>query len=134
MIDIENEIFTEIANAVEGRMPKASLSSEYVKAPPKFPHASVVEVDNSVLLRTRSSGSNENHVTVMYEVNVYSNKKVGNKTECRKLFEIIDDRFIQMGFTRTMMNVIPDLYDATIYRMVGRYQAVVSKNHTIYRG
>lgn len=133
MIDIENEIFTDIANAVEAQMPEASLSSEYVKAPPKFPHGSVVEVDNAVLLRTRSSSSNENHATVMYEVNVYSNKKIGKKAECRKLFGIIDERFIQMGFTRTMMNVIPDLYDATIYRMVGRYQAVVSSNHTIYR-
>lgn len=134
MIDIENEIFADIASAVEAQMPKASLSSEYVKAPPKFPHASIVEVDNVALLRTRSNSSNENHATVTYEVNVYSNKKAGKKTECRKLFEIIDNRFIQMGFTRMMMNVIPDLYDATIYRMVGRYQAVVSRNHTIYRG
>lgn len=133
MIDIENEIFTDIANSVEAQMPEASLSSEYVKEPPKFPHGSVVEVDNAVLLRTRSSSTNENHATVMYEVNVYSNKKIGKKAECRKLFGIIDERFIQMGFTRTMMNVIPDLYDATIYRMVGRYQAVVSSNHTIYR-
>ena len=134
MIDIENEIFTDIANAVEEQMPKTSLSSEYVKAPPRFPHCSIVEVDNNVLLRTRSSSENENHANVVYEVNVYSNKKNGKKAECRKLFGIIDDRFTRMGFTRMMMNVIPDLYDATIYRMVGRYQAVVSKNHTIYRG
>lgn len=133
MIDIENEIYSEIADAVSAQMPSASLSGEYVKAPPKFPHASIMEMDNSVLMRTRTGSSNENHAAVMYEVNVYSNKKNGKKAECRKLFGIIDRRMTQMGFTRTMMNTVPDLYDATIYRLVGRYQAVVSCNHTIYR-
>ena len=133
MIDIENEIFTEIADAVDEQMPGTSLSSEYVPAPSAFPHATIVEMDNSVLLRTRSSSSNENHATVMYEVNVYSNRKKGKKAECRQLFGIIDARMTQMGFTRTMMNVVPNMNDATIYRLVGRYQAVVSTNHTIYR-
>ena len=133
MIDIENEVYSEVAKAVEEGMPNAHLASEYVKAPPKFPHASLMEVDNSVFPRSRSSSTNENHALVLYEVNVYSNRRSGKKAECRKLLGIIDERMNQLGFSRTMMNVVPDLYDATIYRLVARYQAVISTNHTIYR-
>ena len=133
MIDIENEIYSEIASAVSEEMPGASLSGEYVKAPPKFPHASIIEADNSTYARTRTGERGENHAIVMYEVNVYSNKRTGKKAECRKLLDIIDRRMIEMGFSRMMMNAVPDLYDATIYRLVARYQAVVSLNHKIYR-
>jgi len=38
-----------------------------------------------------------------------------------------------LGFTRTVKTAIPNLENATIYRMVGRYKAVVSKNKTIFR-
>lgn len=133
MIDIENEVFTEIANAVEEQVSGVSITSEYVKSPPSFPHISAVEVDNSVYARTRSSTQTENHAQVLYEINVYSNRKNGKKAECRRLMDIVDGRMLRMGFTRVTMSVVPDMYDATIYRMLARYQAVVSTNHTIYR-
>lgn len=31
------------------------------------------------------------------------------------------------------MNPVPNEEDATVYRMVARYRAIVSKNKTIYR-
>ena len=75
----------------------------------------------------------ENHVSVLYEVNIYSNKKVGKKAECREIAALIDERMLALGFTRKMLQPIPNLDDATIYRMVGRYSAIVSKNKVIYR-
>ena len=69
----------------------------------------------------------------MYEVNVYSNKTTGKKTEAKKILSKIDDTMILLGFTR--MNKFPVIMDdATIYRVVARYRGVVSQNHTIYRG
>ena len=70
---------------------------------------------------------------LMYEVNIYSNLKTGRKTECRALAKVIDDAFAAMGFDRVMLNPIPNLEDATIYRIVARYEAVADAKNTIYR-
>ena len=133
MIDIENEIFSEVADYVDQGYPGVYLTSEYVKAPSSFPAASLVEIDNTVVASTQTSGNYENHATVLYEANVYSNKHTGKKSECKEIIALIDERMTQMGFTRVMRNVVPDLFDATIYRMVARYRAVVSRDHVVYR-
>ena len=46
---------------------------------------------------------------------------------------LIDSKMEALGFTRTLMNPVPNEEDATVYRMVARYRAIVSKNKTIYR-
>lgn len=133
MIDIENEVFTKVKTAVLNAYPDTYVTGVYARVPPSFPCVSVEEKSNRIFERTQSSDSPENHVLVMYEVNVYSNKQNGKKTECKEIIAVIDKVFIEMGFDRTMLNPIPNLEDATIYRMTGRYQAVVDANMTIYR-
>ena len=133
MIDIENEILDEVFKRLSAAFPKVNLASEYVRAPAAFPHVSVFEADNAVLKRTRDSSNVENHAVLMYEANVYSNKASGKKQECRKIAMALDEVMAGMGFTRTMMNHIPNLNDASIYRITARYTAIVSKNKTIYR-
>lgn len=133
MIDIENDIFNAVATVVRDKYPDIYMVGEYVKTPPKFPFVSLVEMDNQSYQRTEDSGSSENHASVMYEVNVYSNKTVGKKTECKTIAAVIDEQMLALGFARTMLQPIPNLDDATIYRMVGRYSAIISKNKVIYR-
>lgn len=133
MIDIENEIFNELARQVREKFPSIYMTGEYVKSPPTFPCVSIVEVDNSTFRATRTSESKENHVAVMYEVNVYSNKTKGKKAECKEIIAFIDEILTRLNFTRIMLEPIPNQDDATIYRMLGRYRAIVSKNKTIYR-
>lgn len=133
MIDIENEIFSEVADYIDQNYPGVFLTSEYVKAPSSFPAASLVEIDNTVVRETQTGSNTENHATVLYEANVYSNRQTAKKTECKQIIALIDARMAQIGFTRVMLNVVPNLYDATIYRMVARYRAVVSSDHVIYR-
>lgn len=132
MIDIENQVFTKIAAKLRAKFPNIKVYGEEIRSPSSFPCACVVEADNYVLKRTQDSGSNENHVNVMYEVNIYSNKTNGKKTECKKILTVIDDVLIGMGFTRSMKKPV-SMDDATIYRMIVRYSAIVSKNQTIYR-
>ena len=72
-------------------------------------------------------------MAVTYEVNVYSNKTSGKKAECKALAAFIDERLLELNFTRTMLEPVPNQDEATIYRMLGRYRAVISKNKTIYR-
>lgn len=133
MIDIENEVFSRIATRLRNEFNPISVYGEYVKSPASFPAVSIEEKANSVYQRTQDGANVENHALVMYEVNVYSNKQVGKKSECKAIFKVIDDEFKQMGFTRTLRESIPNLENATIYRMVGRYSAVVSVDKLIYR-
>ena len=133
MIDIENEVFNHVSATLREKYTGIYVVGEYVKTPPKFPCVSLVEMDNQTYQRTEDSGSSENHVSVMYEVNVYSNKTIGKKSECKEIAAIIDEQMLALGFARTMLQPIPNLDDATIYRMVGRYSAVISKTKDIYR-
>ena len=133
MIDVENEVFNTVATDVRAKYPDIYMVGEYVKTPPKFPCVSLVEMDNQSYQQTEDSGSVENHASLMYEVNIYSNKTVGKKSECKAIAALIDERMLALGFARTMLQPIPNLDDATIYRMVGRYSAVISKNKVFYR-
>lgn len=132
MIDIENEVFTTIATELRSQFTGINVYGEDVRSPSSFPCVSIVEADNYTLRRTQDSGSNENHANVMYEVNVYSNKTSGKKTECKEIFAVIDEIMLGLGFTRSNKNPAT-MDEATIYRIVGRYVAIVSTNQTIYR-
>lgn len=133
MIDIESEVFNIMSKATRAKYPKIYMTGEYVKTPPSFPCVSLIETDNQIYRNTRDSGTIENHAQVLYEVNVYSNKTSGKKAECKAIIAFIDTQMEALGFTRTLMNPVPNEQDATIYRMIARYRAIVSKNKTIYR-
>ena len=133
MIDIENAVFNRVVTRVRKVFPDIFMAGEYVKSPPSFPAVSLVEMDNSTRIETIDSGSSENHANVMYEVNVYSNKTAGKKTECREILALIDEEMLAMGFSRSTLTPVPNEDDSTIYRMVGRYRATVSSDFKIYR-
>ena len=133
MIDIEHELFTKVATALRAQFSGIFVTGEYVKAPSSFPCVMFVEMDNTPYRRTQTQADMENHATVMYEVNVYSNKTKGKKTECKAIIKVIDDMMLSLGFDRPFLNPIPNLEDATIYRMTARYIAIVSKDKVVYR-
>lgn len=133
MIDIETEVFSTVSEKVRSKFSKIYMTGEYVKSPPSFPCVSLIEVDNQIYRNTRTTECIENHVQVMYEVNVYSNKTSGKKAECKSIIGFIDSEMQKLGFTRMMLNPVPNEEDATVYRMVARYRAIVSKEKVIYR-
>ncbi len=133
MVNIENDIFNIVATAVRKVYPDIFISGEYVKSPPKFPCVSLIEMDNSAYTITQTSSSVENHAELMYELNVYSNKTSGKKSECKAIAALIDNELAALGFSRSMLQPIPNMDDATIYRMTGRYRAVASKDKVIFR-
>ena len=133
MIDIESEVFNIVSKATRAKYPKIYMTGEYVKSPPSFPCVSLIETDNQIYRNTRDSGNIENHAQVLYEVNAYSNKTSGKKAECKAIIAFIDTQMEALGFTRTLMNPVPNEEDATVYRMVARYRAIISKEKIIYR-
>jgi hypothetical protein len=133
MINVENEIFDIVSKAVREKYPSVFISGEYVRTPSKFPFVSLIEMSNTAYDRTQTSGNLENHASLMYEVNIYSNKTSGKKSECKAIATLIDNELATLGFSRTMLQPIPNMDDATIYRMTGRYTAVISKDKKLYR-
>ena len=136
MIDVENDVFSTVANALRTAFPGISVYGEYVETPAAFPAVTILETDNRVLTRMRTVEI-ENAVSVMYEMNVYSNKVSGKKTEAKEITDAADEVFEFLGFTRTFRQQIPNLRDATIYRIVCRYEAIVAPgydgNYLIYQ-
>lgn len=133
MIDMETEIFNEVSAKVQKQYPDIFMTGEYVKTPPSFPCVSLVEVDNATFRNTQTTESKENHVAVMYELNVYSNRTKGKKAECKEITGFIDELLMGLNFTRTMLEPVPNQDNATIYRMLARYRAVVSKDKILFR-
>ena len=123
MIDIENQIYTPIAKALRGKFSSLTVSGEYVNAPSGFPYVSIVEQDNFTTQAHLDSGNTEAFATLMYEVNVYSSKSTAKKAECREIISFIDNLMYQKNFRRISLAPVPNLENATIYRLVARYRA-----------
>lgn len=133
MIDLESPLFTEIAGALRSTYKGITVYGEYVPAPAEFPSVSIVEMDNATFLPTWSNRAMEKYTEVMYEVNVYSNLSKGKKAQAKAIMGTIDGMLQEYGFERIACQPIQNMNDATIYRMVARYRAVVSDDLTIYR-
>ena len=132
MNTIENEVYTKVATALRSQFGESGIfvTGEYTPTPPSFPCAYISEADN---FNAGYDGSNAEVVTgVMYEVEVYTNKVNGKKAEAKGIMKTIDDVMTGLGFTRTLLQQLPNMNDATIYRLTARYTAAVIDN-TIYR-
>jgi len=133
MIDLESPLLTEIAGVLRSTYKGITVYGEYVPAPAGFPSVSFVEMDNATYLPARTNRPVEQYAEVMYEVNVYSNLTRGKKDQAKAIMDTIDTLLQQYGFERITVQPIQNMNDATIYRMVGRYRAVVSDDLTIFR-
>ena len=131
LIDPENIIFSAVATALRDKY-DVFVSGEYTDLPAKFPAVTIVQIDNAIVQRMRTTNI-ENAVSVAMEVNVYTNTVGYKKSEAKDIMETVDEEFTKLGFARTMCNPVANLQDATIYRMVARYEATVDKDLWVYR-
>ena len=132
MIDVESIVFSTVASALRAVYDDIFVSGEFTDVPAKFPAVTIVESDNAIVQRMRTTNI-ENAVTVMYEVNIYTNTVGYKKSEAKDILEVIDDEFSKMGFARVLCNPVANLSDATIYRIVARYQASIERDLWVYR-
>lgn len=131
MIDCENEVYTKITTKLRSDFPGINIASEYVNAPSAFPHVSIVMAENSIMFSRMDSGDHEVAIAV-FEINIYSNKTSGKKTECKKIAKAIDSLLLPMNFRRMSMIPVPNMEDATIYRITARYR-VATDGKFFYR-
>lgn len=121
MIDCEAEVYTRVSQVLRQVFPDISVSGEYVKSPPRFPHVSCEMQDNPVSQKDISSGGVEGMVEPMFEFNIYTNRPAGRKSEAKVIASVIADVMYSMNFRRTVSTPVPNLEDATIYRLTTRY-------------
>lgn len=132
MKDIENEVFTRIATELREKFSGINVSGEYTRTPPKFPHVSIEEADSYTSQEDVDTSATERYRNVMYEVNVYSNRTSGKKAEAKSIMNIVDEIMYSMNFIRTARTPVPNMEDATIYRLTSRYEAKTD-GEQIYR-
>lgn len=133
MIDIEGNIFSDIATALRAEFSGINVTGEYVYAPASFPHVSIEETDNFMPKAYMDSSGKEKFASVTYKISVYSNKSVGKKTECKKILDFIDQMMISKNFRRISKTPVPNEADSSIYRLVATYEAVTDGGTTYYK-
>ena len=132
MIDPENAVYTTVATAVRTEHSGAKVSGELNLNPAEFP-AVYIEMSDCYPYTQGADGSTyENFCVAVFEVNIYSAKTNGRKSEAKAILHTVDTAFSGIGFQRTAA-VPMNGNDATKYRIVARYEAVVSKDFTVYR-
>ena len=122
MIDHESEIFQACADAFRAEYPNGYIAMEYVSKPPKFPAVFMEEMDNTVDERALDNGTIENAANVMYQIDVYSNMSKGRKAQAKAIMALLDKVMADRRFVRFYLNPVPNLIDATVYRITARYR------------
>ena len=109
MIDKENEVYTRVRERVLEAFPNVNMDSSYQPTPSGFPHVTLYQSD----------------AYTPNDLLDYSNLTSGKKQECKKIMSIIDTVMQEMNMRRTILTPVPNLNDASIYRLTARYEGLV---------
>ena len=122
MIDIENKIYSPIRTALVNAYDGIYVTSEPTATSAKFPAVSIVQQDNYMSINRLDNSGTEQFATVMFQVDVYSNKASGRKAQCKEIMGVIDTMLYQLNFTRLSLTPIP-MANEGYYRLSARYRA-----------
>lgn len=129
MIDIYNQVFTNVATALRASFSGIKVTGEYVQIPASCPAVTIDEIDN-IVVEYDGSGR-ERFADIRYRVQVFSNLETGKRSQAREIQKIVDDEMLKMNFRRTSYNPLPDVYNATIYSITSIYSARVDEYEVI---
>ena len=131
MIDIEAKIYSPIRTALVNAYDGIFVTSEPTATTAKFPAVSIVQQDNYMSINKLDNSGAERFATVMFQVDVYSNKASGRKSQCKEIMNVIDTMLYGMNFTRLSLTPIPMANDG-YYRLSARYRAETDSTN-LYR-
>ena len=120
MIDVENEVYTRVAQILRTAHPGINVTGDYANVPSSFPHVSIIQSDSKTV---KEFTDEEEMIQVVFDVDVYSNAKTGKKTEAKKISKTISDAFFSMNFRRLRLMPVPNRDDLTIYRLTASFEA-----------
>lgn len=131
MFDVETEIFSPISIALKDNYSNIFVVSEPTPVPSKPLVASIVQQDSYSSPQKQDNTGVERFSTIMFQVDVYSNKASGKKSQCKEVMKLIDDMLFSMNFMRLSLQPIP-MEDNGYYRLTARYRAETD-GETLYR-
>ena len=132
MTDIENIIINRIDAALTNGGYENILGSTYQDTPASFPWVFFEQSDSYESVNQHNSSRTNNFDTVVFEADIYSNKKNGAKTECKDIEQIIDAEMVALGFSRTTATPLRPTSDLYKARLFVRYRGIVDANKYIY--
>lgn len=132
MIDVENQVFNNVAKALRAEFKGIFVVSTDTDAPSSFPAVCFWEQSNVPCAKTQTAHSRENSAELMYQGGIYSNLVSGGKQQCRKIAAVIDREMAKMGFIRTFGQPVLNPADTSISRYVLRYKGIVDRDGRIY--
>ena len=122
MIDIESQIYSPIRTALVNAYDGIFVTSEPTATSAKFPAVSIVQQDNYMSINKLDNSGAERFATIMFQVDVYSNKASGRKSQCKEIMNVVDNMLFALNFTRLSLTPIPMANDG-YYRLSARYRA-----------
>lgn len=132
MINIESEVFDYVKKGLLEYRDDIYVTGLYYNKPQSFPCVSIEEYQNNIAQETIDSSGEEKFSSVVYDVNVYSNKGNGRKYEAKEIARKADELMSSLGFTRFFTGPTVN-YEDTVYRFTMRYSGTVSRDKVIYR-
>lgn len=129
MIDIENQVYTLVRNAIQSY--GAQIGAVYTESPAKYPYVFFEMTNNPVWERGSDSGDIENFANQSFEVSIYT-KGNNKKTLAKQIGDTIDGVLKGLNFRRVFYSPVPNFRDNNIYRLILRYRVIVGKGNTTY--
>lgn len=131
MIDIESKVYSPIATALKAAYSNIFVTSEPTPIPEKPLVVGIVQMDNYMSINRLDNSGRERYSTLMFQVDVYSNKQTGKKSQCKEVMNVVDKMMFDMNFTRLSLTPIPSP-ETGYYRYTARYRAETD-GETLYR-
>ena len=132
MIDIENLVFDTVYNALIQQYPSANITAGYDEQKSIFPTVIVREKNNRPYRASATDDCSENHSTIVFEIEVLSDKAATGRSECKDILNAVDDIMQSMKFRRTHKNH-PLNIDSTVWRQYARYEVIADKGIQVTR-
>lgn len=133
MIDVETDIFDEIARAILDEFPNTYISGEHsLSTPPMFPAVYIEQSLTSEHEAGRDSSNEENFNTLTFTISVFSNSELDAKSECKAILHIADTKMRSLNFRRSTFMPLDNASDPSITRYISRYIGLVDKNNVLY--
>ena len=130
MIDVSNEIFTELATAIRNAHSPIQVIGESISVPAVFPCVAIDEIYNVPAHLDTSSQESYNAVT--YRVQVFASGD-NKRAMAREIFKTVAEACWSMNLVRKTYTTTPDVYNSSIYQISATFEADVRHDGMIFR-
>ena len=125
-----NEVYTKARAAVLSVYANAFVTSTYTPTPSKFPAVFVREVGSFTPTRYISLANTESVKEMTLEVQVFSNKTSGAKTEADSILSAVETA-LKAQYFYLISSAPVENADSTVYRLAARFRRIIGGADTI---